>query len=52
MTVYLDTSVLLRILLNEPFKKIDLSVFETILSSELLEIEARRRLNNMNLADS
>ena len=51
MIGYLDTSVLLRILFNEPYEKINLSVFEKIISSELIEIEARRRLNNMRLAN-
>lgn len=50
MIGYLDTSVLLRLLLNEPFKKIDLGEYEKIISSEFIEIEARRRLNNMRLA--
>jgi len=47
---YLDTSVLLRILLNEKFKQIEIANYDKLISSELIEIEARRRINNMRLS--
>jgi len=49
LTVYLDTSVLLRWLLNSKDKSDDFFKWETCISSELIAIETNRVLNRLRL---
>lgn len=49
MTVYLDTSVLLRLVLREPGSLDQVPSFETLVSSELITVECHRTLDRLRL---
>ena len=49
MTVYVDTSVLLRLVLREPGALDEIRSYETLVSSELLSVETRRTLDRLRL---
>ena len=49
MIVYLDTSVVLRILFNQPAPLRQWGTWESGYSSELLEIESRRAIDRLRL---
>ena len=49
MIAYLDSSVLLRIVLGQPDRLKDLALVETAVASELTELECLRTLDRMRL---
>ncbi len=49
MTVYLDTSVLLRLVLREPGALEQVPSFDTLVSSELIAVECHRTLDRLRL---
>ena len=49
MIVYLDTSVLLRLVLHEPGALDQLPSFDTLVSSELISVECHRTLDRLRL---
>jgi len=49
VTVYLDTSVLLRLVLREPGALDQLPSFDTLVSSELISVECHRTLDRLRL---
>ncbi len=51
-SVYVDSSVILNYLLNEPSPKIDLSRFSRLVTSELTDVECRRVLDRIRLRES
>lgn len=49
MNAYLDTSVLLRLVLGEPGALDDLASYERLVSSELIAVESHRTLDRLRL---
>ena len=49
MTAYIDTSALLRLVLREPGALEQLRSVETLVSSELIEVESRRTIDRLRL---
>lgn len=49
MTVYLDTSALLRLVLREPGALNDLRSYEALVSSELIAVESARTIDRLRL---
>lgn len=49
MTAYLDTSVLLRLVLREPGALEDLRSYDALVSSELIAVEAARTIDRLRL---
>ena len=49
MNAYLDTSVLLRLMLGEPAAIDDLSTYEHLVSSELIAVESHRTIDRLRL---
>lgn len=49
MIAYLDTSVLLRLVLHEPGALDQLPSFDTLVSSELISVECHRTLDRLRL---
>ena len=49
MTVYLDTSVVLRVLLRQPDQLEEWLTWDEVYSSEILRLEARRVLDRLRL---
>src|SRR5690606_8607914 len=49
MNAYLDTSVLLRLVLGEPAALDDLSTYEHLVSSELIAVESHRTIDRLRL---
>lgn len=49
MSIYLDTSALLRVVLGEPDALADLRTQETLVSSELLAVESRRTIDRLRV---
>ena len=49
MTAYIDTSALLRLVLREPGAVEQLRSVETLVSSELIEVESRRTIDRLRL---
>ena len=49
MTVYVDTSVLLRLVLREPDALEELRTCDTLVSSELIVVESRRTIDRLRL---
>ena len=47
MTAYVDTSVLLRLILGEPKGLKDLLAYDELVSSELLAVESRRTIDRL-----
>lgn len=47
MTAYLDTSVLLRLVLREPGGLHEIQAFDTLVSSELIAVESHRTLDRL-----
>jgi predicted nucleic acid-binding protein len=47
MTAYLDTSVLLRLVLREPGALEDLRSYDALVSSEVIAVESARTLDRM-----
>jgi len=52
VTAYVDTSALLRLVLREPGSLDKLRSFETLVSSELIAVEALRTLDRLRLQGS
>lgn len=52
MTAYVDTSVLLRIVLREPGALDDLRSYDALVSSELLAVESARTIDRLRLQGS
>jgi len=50
--VYIDSSVLLRLILREPNSLEDLQSYETLVSSELLAVECPRTIDRLRLQGS
>ena len=49
MTAYVDTSVLLRLVLREPGALDELRSYDTLVSSELIAVESRRTIDRLRL---
>jgi uncharacterized protein len=49
VTAYIDTSALLRLVLREPGAVEQLRSFETLVSSELIDVESRRTIDRLRL---
>ena len=49
MTAYLDTSVLLRLVLREPEALEDLRSYDALVSSELIAVESSRTIDRLRL---
>jgi predicted nucleic acid-binding protein len=49
MTAYIDTSVLLRIVLREPGALEDLRAYEALVSSELIAVESARTIDRLRI---
>lgn len=49
MTVYVDTSALLRLVLREPDALEELRTCDTLVSSELIVVESRRTIDRLRL---
>ena len=49
MTAYLDTSVLLRLVLREPGAQAQIRSFDTLVSSELIAVESHRTLDRLRV---
>jgi predicted nucleic acid-binding protein len=52
MTAYVDTSVLLRLILREPGALDDLGSYDGLVASELIEVESRRTIDRLRLQGS
>ena len=52
MTLYVDTSALLRIVLREPGALDDLRSYDALVSSELLAVESARTIDRLRLQGS
>jgi predicted nucleic acid-binding protein len=52
MTAYVDTSVLLRIVLCEPEAVADLASYDALVSSELVVVESARTIDRLRLQGS
>ena len=52
MIAYVDSSVLLRLILREPNSLEDLQSYETLVSSELLAVECPRTIDRLRLQGS
>lgn len=52
MTAYVDTSVLLRLVLREPGALDDLKSFDELVSSELIAVECARTIDRLRLQGS
>ena len=52
MIAYVDTSVLLRLILREPNSLEDLQSYDTLVSSELLAVECPRTIDRLRLQGS
>ena len=52
MIAYVDSSVLLRLILHEPNSLEDLQSYETLVSSELLAVECSRTIDRLRLRGS
>ena len=52
MTVYIDTSVLLRIVLREPGALDDVRSYDALVSSELIAVESARTIDRLRLQGS
>ena len=52
MIAYVDSSVLLRLILREPHSLEDLRSYETLVSSELLAVECPRTIDRLRLQGS
>lgn len=52
MTVYLDSSVLLRLVLREPGQLKGLETFSRVTSSELIGVECRRTIDRLRVGGS
>lgn len=49
MTAYVDTSVLLRVVLREPGALADLRSYDALVSSELIAVESARTIDRLRL---
>jgi predicted nucleic acid-binding protein len=49
VTAYVDTSALLRVVLREPGALQELRTYDTLVSSELIDLESRRTLDRLRL---
>lgn len=49
MTLYVDTSALLRVVLREPGAIDDLRAYDTLVSSELIAVESARTIDRLRL---
>jgi predicted nucleic acid-binding protein len=49
VTAYVDTSVLLRLVLREPEALEDLGAYDTLVSSELIAVESARTIDRLRL---
>lgn len=52
MTIYLDTSALLRIVLREPGALNNLPAYDALVSSELIAVESARTLDRLRIQGS
>jgi predicted nucleic acid-binding protein len=52
VTAYIDTSALLRIILQEPGALEELRTYDALISSELLAVESRRTIDRLRLQGS